>query len=375
MDQNFASYQIGNKAHKSLGWNGEQDKNAGQKTQESHTLDNMCVTLSATSLKSAENPMNTGFVEKERSRALHKRNNPKKAFQQLKKYNLRLAIALEKLGDSRSKSVGLCAMTVIRRWCNNCEFEHYSGQMTCQHRLCPICQVKRSRRLGADATKAVGYLDQCGKLEDVSMYLLTLTQRNVVDGDLGCEIDRIQSALGRLVNVKEVRRNLLGSARNVEVTRNYSQYTWHPHIHMILMVRNGSPLATKSYWQELWMKLVELDYVPEVDIRPISSFDSVYEVSKYVAKSTELLENLRHNELVSVIGELNNAIRKRRLITYTGIWREARKACKISDNADADADGDGRIDKCCKCGQELMNAVMIWNGNKYVLAPSRTKQR
>lgn len=290
-----------------------------------------------------------------------------------KRANILLADVLRRNGEGAWVNVRQCATTALVRWCPECGTTHIAGAMCCHHRLCPICQVRRSRRLAADALAAINLLRLSDRLNGVSLYLLTLTQVNVPDGGLADELDRLLDALTRLRHTRDWRRDIAGSARNVEITRNLdpdspSYKTWHPHVHIVLMIRDGSAMVNESYWRSLWTRTLNLSYDPICNIEPIVDDGAVYEVSKYVSKSVELLTRLPESERVSVIGELNAAIKGRNLVAYTGLWRTARRELSILDDEFADLELDPDDD--CKCGGAIMHAMMVWRGNEYVLDPA-----
>jgi len=220
--------------------------------------------------------------------------------------------------------------------------------------------------MAREAISAFELMRDSGQLEGCSLYLLTLTQKNVDRGQLAITIDEMLDALKRLRHIRDVRRSLVGSARNIEVTYNYRMHTWHPHVHLILILKDGNKAMTKKkYWQALWASLMGLSYKPETDFQKIRDEGAIFEVSKYVAKSTEMLMSINEDEKVDVIDELNKALADRNLTIYTGIWRKARRALKMVDHDDG---SDVLWPDKCGCGGEFINALMVWNGNEYVVA-------
>jgi len=298
----------------------------------------------------------------------HNHTMAREAASRRKMLNVRLADALHELGHARERSVRMCSNITTVYSCPQCGHTHTSGALYCQHRLCPICQPRRARKLALEATTVVGYLRASGALTGVGMHLLTLTQRNVEDGKLDTEIDRMLKSLGQLLDKRAWRRDIVGAARNIEITRNYAQSTWHPHIHMIVMIREGSPLTGADYWRTNWQSTMELDYTPIIDVRPVEDDGAIYEVSKYVAKSISLLERLTRGERARVLGELIGATHNRNLVAYTGIWRKARKACKIPAETDDAQQQDDSTDDCGVCGTALEHTVMQWAGTQYMPA-------
>ena len=260
-----------------------------------------------------------------------------------------------------------CAREVSVRYCPSCGRAHAQGTNCCRHRLCPICQVRRSRKLAHQAIDAAQWLAAEGRLDGVRLGLITLTQRNVPGDMLPGMIDSMLNALTRMRHQRAVRRYLVGSARNIEITYNQQAGTYHPHVHLIVMLAPGAPddMLTSAYWRSLWGDLMALGYDPICDARELRDRDkAVCEVSKYVCKALEILEGLSDDLLPQVVAALNAALTGRRLVAYTGIWAEARRVLKQQDDEDSGADDDKDI---CGCGAALADAVMIWDGNEYRL--------
>lgn len=286
----------------------------------------------------------------------------------LKRANVRLAHALRRLGDRRWGVVLQCASQVRVRYCPSCGRAHAQGANCCRHRLCPVCQVRRSRKLAHQAIAAAQWLTSEGRLDGVRMGLVTLTQRNVPADLLPGMIDSMLDALTRMRHQRAVRRYLVGSARNIEITYNQQAGTYHPHVHLIVMLGQGAPdeMLSSAYWRDLWGDLMQLDYAPICDARELHDRDkAVCEVSKYVCKALQILESLHEDLLPQVVASLNAALTGRRLVAYTGIWAEARRVLKQRDDDDS-SDGDDQ--DICGCGAALADAVMIWDGCEYRLA-------
>jgi len=206
-----------------------------------------------------------------------------------------------------------------------------------------------------------------GQLEGASLWLLTLTQRNVAAADLGREMDKLLSAMQSIRQIRDVRRHLLGSARNIEVTYNWAKKTYHPHVHLILILSPDAPseMSHFLYWRDLWRRLMKLDYDPICDLRPIEDQEgAICEVSKYCIKPSSIFGlQLPPAQLDQVVHTLNGVLAGRRLVSYTGIWRKARLALKQRE-PDEDLEHDD-TQNVCGCGAALMDAVLRWDGLEY----------
>lgn len=266
-----------------------------------------------------------------------------------------------------------CSDAVWGEVCPECGKIHHMVTYGCHHLLCPICSVRRSR-----ATAAQG-LQVMAMLSDTPMeaYLLTLTQKSVCADALPGEIAKMLKAWALLRGYRAVRRDLLGWARTIEITKTEAGY--HPHIHLVILMRPGSTLTTSEAWREVWRMAMGLEYEPICDTRPLTSLDAVYEVSKYVTKIGRMYAQA-DGDLYDQICAIAGACYTRRLRSYGGIWATARKEARMLDAHDMP---DGALDAAgamleapgpC-CGKALIPGLLLWAGHDYTLKemiPSET---
>ena len=236
----------------------------------------------------------------------------------------------------------------------------------CKQRLCPSCAWRRSVKIYGGTSHILDYLDEkYGK--DIKYLFLTLTVKNVFLEDLGKAIDDMAEAFKRLINNKAWKRRVKGAMRTLEITVNYEKRTAHPHYHLILAVdRSYATKGDKTYWtqedwQRVWQKAARLDYAPQVYIERIKAQKkvrdacktkgereradrraAVAEVSKYIAKDADYLIDSRDAQMDPDVAErltdylveqLFEQLRGRRLVSYTGILREAQRDLKINPEA------------------------------------------
>ena len=103
----------------------------------------------------------------------------------------------------------------------------------CRGRLCPMCNWRRSQKIGAELEQVVKvYQDRNPKS---AMVMLTLTERNVAAADLGETINQMSKAFSRLRKRAEWQGAVKASFRSVEVTRPQPG-EFHPHMHILLFV-------------------------------------------------------------------------------------------------------------------------------------------
>jgi len=291
----------------------------------------------------------------------------RRQYGEAKHQNMLLYRSLRRLGDKRWSLVANCSQALGIKYCPSCGRTHADVSWCCRHRLCPICAMRRSRKIGRQALDAFEALRQRGELENTKLYLLTLTQKNVEPVHLADEIDGLLAALKSIRHTRDVRRFVIGAARNIEVTYNSRSRTFHPHVHMIVILSGDASeeLSTSAYWRSVWRRVMKLDYEPICDIRPIvDAQGAVCEVSKYCIKPSSIYGlQLSDDELDMVVSTLNTSLAGRRLVSYTGIWRAIRADLKQKE-PDDDLEHDDTSD-VCGCGAALMDAILKWDGLEY----------
>ena len=110
---------------------------------------------------------------------------------------------------------------------------------------------------------------------------------------------------------------------------------------------------------------MQLDYDPICDARPIAGDErAICEVSKYVCKASSLLTRLPATRLDPAIAALTSALDGRRLVTYTGAWRQARADLRIIDGSEDTLD-DTLPARVCGHDAPLVDAMLRWDGCKY----------
>lgn len=214
----------------------------------------------------------------------------------------------------------------------------------CKQRLCPSCAWRRSLKIYGATSQILDHLDkQYGK--SIKYLFLTLTIKNVRIEDLGKAIDGMSEAYHRLTNNRAWKTRVKGAMRTLEVTINHEAQTVHPHYHLILAVdrsyatKNDDTYWTHADWQAAWKKAARLDYDPNVSIERVRGRESgTAEVSKYLAKDTDYLIDATEAKMGTeeaeamtdwLVRNLMHQLHGRRLISYTGILRDAQRALKL----------------------------------------------
>ena len=122
---------------------------------------------------------------------------------------------------------------------------------------------------------------QLGQIIDVArerqpkakFIFLTLTVKNVVGEELSAELSRLTKSFDRLFKRAKVKKAVIGYLRAIEVTYNAERDDYHPHIHVLLMVKasyfGGDYYISQDEWTAMWQQSAKLDYKPIVDVRKV----------------------------------------------------------------------------------------------------------
>lgn len=231
----------------------------------------------------------------------------------------------------------------------------------CRCRLCPMCQWRRSLKLGAQVRAVVSRANAVKLSRDGAPYgwlLLTVTVQNVPGEKLSAEIDHIHKALNNMAKCARWRGSVKGWLRATEVTRNFNKKsawygTYHPHMHLLLCV-NARYYKSKEYikkaeWLELWKHYAGLDYDPIIDVETIKTIDgqniqdlpaseraagmgkACAEVSKYAAKPSDYIRPDDLDLSAETVKLFDSTLENRRMTSWGGVLKETAKALQLDD--------------------------------------------
>lgn len=226
----------------------------------------------------------------------------------------------------------------------------------CRVRLCPMCQWRRSLKLGAQVRQVVERANVQHITETGAPWrwlMLTLTVRNVEGPDLGRTIDGLHRAVNNMAKCKAWTAAVKGWLRATEVTHNTAADTYHPHIHMLLCV-NASYFSGKSYitqkgWKQLWAHYAGTNYEPVVDVRAIKPQDggrlsdlpageqaaamgkACAEVSKYAAKPADYIIPDDWALSMQTVAVLDKMLHKRRMTSWGGVLKTIAQGLALDD--------------------------------------------
>lgn len=219
----------------------------------------------------------------------------------------------------------------------------------CKVRLCPLCAWRRSLKIFGQVSQVMNI----AKLENkCSFIFLTLTVKNCSGDELSSTLDILFKSFKRFMERKSIKRVALGWFRALEVTYNKESNTFHPHFHLLIMVKNYYDKNKNLYidhheYVKLWRESLRVDYDPIVYVGAVRAkkgkgIESVVaEVAKYTVKEDDLIlkdsdgvYNLEQSDINIEI--LDKALAFRRLTAFGGILKEIHKLLELDDPDNGD---------------------------------------
>ena len=301
-------------------------------------------------------------------------NGKDKDWRGRKVLSLKLADIFENLGYKKSlvERVQTCGdvLRFLRR--EDGSLKLYQAYF-CKNKFCPMCNWRRSMKYSYQTSRIV---DEAIKQEPKGRFLfLTLTVKNTEGEALNSTISQLTKSFDRLFRRAKVKKNLLGYLRSVEVTHNEDDNSYHPHIHVLMMVRPSFFQSKKDYitqkeWSDMWSQSLKVDYVPMVDIRTVKEKGkgmrgAILETAKYPTKPIKLdIENKQ------VVDDLYNGLYRKRQLGFGGLFKTIKKQLTLDDVENGDLVHTSDNAESISKGTEI---IAIWNANKqnYYLKNSR----
>lgn len=222
----------------------------------------------------------------------------------------------------------------------------------CKDKLCPICQWRRSLKIGfwnrAIIKKASKDKEGC----DGRYVFLTLTVKNCHGADLKDTIKMIHKGFDKMFRRAVFKKYCLGFIRSLEVTYNEQTREFHPHLHVLMLMkydywdfkivdgkRKRMPFLSQSDYIDYWQRACDLDYRPSVDITTVKrkrgnkkdSLERVaIEVSKYAFKPIDIT-NLSDYDKRYVILSLIKGLARVRQVGYGGLFKQIYKELNVDE--------------------------------------------
>ncbi len=296
-------------------------------------------------------------------------------FKPRKKESLKLAQSFKRLNNlkyyDRVKSCGNLIDFNSSKKLVNANF--------CKNRLCPMCNWRRSMKLGMNVSKIVEHLEN-----DYRFIFITLTVPNVKADKLNGTVNNLQKGFGKLIkdNVN-IRKSFKGYFRSLEVTFNKKSYTYHPHFHVIVAVKpdyfdkSNKYYITHDYLLEKWRIAMNDQTINQVRIQVCRDKNTgsstkniksaIVEVAKYTVKTNDYL--FKSYKLTDeVVSTLSTVLANRRLVTMGGIFRKTAKLLGLCDNKEELKEDELiHIDDDSTSAKDDTVYRYVWRNDDYIL--------
>jgi plasmid rolling circle replication initiator protein Rep len=205
----------------------------------------------------------------------------------------------------------------------------------CKSRLCPMCNWRLSLKRFANLSEVM----EQAKQQKFQFLFLTLTVQNSKGEDLKKTISAMLKSFNSLTKYKDF-GIIKGYFRAVEVTYNRTTNEFHPHIHVILAIKNtyfnSKYYISQEKWAQLWQQALSVDYMPIVDIRKAytkkGKQSAEAEASKYTVKDSDYLINDDTELAKNVLTVYDSALKGARLVAYGGVLKEIAKQLELEED-------------------------------------------
>jgi plasmid rolling circle replication initiator protein Rep len=265
-----------------------------------------------------------------------RKNGRVKPWKRKKVKTLIIADGLKNSGfEKRAERVKNCATFLEFRKDLETDAKHLVRANFCKAVLCPMCQWRKSLKVFTQVGKVMDAVSE--RRPELVPLFLTLTVRNCAVDKLSEALDELFEGFRRFLNVRRVERVIKGFFRALEITYNAKTDTFHPHIHMIVLVDKGyfkgrEYMSTRE-WVEIWKKALNVDYGPVLDIRrcntPTGERKHVAEVAKYTLKDDQYATS--NSALTDrLVLSLSKALHKRMLVAFGGVMRAVARELGLS---------------------------------------------
>jgi len=273
----------------------------------------------------------------------------------------------------------------------------------CKVRMCPMCQWRRSKKLGAQVGQVVSTYKERNRSHRA--LFLTLTMPNVEPEQGRQAVGELLAGFRKMTNSRRWKGFVQGAFRTVEVTRNEETGQIHPHLHVLLMVgvnyftRERGQYLTQADWQHWWAECLGLPEGQEyiVDVRSVKrqhgkdGIGALAEVTKYCVKPEGIFS--RYDEQGNrdkdfqiepeVLTALHNTFHGRQLTMFYGEFRKIARELKL-ENIESDSADLGTADEAIREGRDhpeigeyIGDMLFNWNRGQenYLLTEYRKKQK
>ena len=217
---------------------------------------------------------------------------------------------------------------------DNGEYKLHSANF-CRKRYCLICQWRKAEKQFSHCVQLADYLQEQG----YRFLHLVLTVPNCERSALSATVKRLFESFGRFYSYKDIKKAFKGCLRCLEVSYNYTNKTFHPHLHCLVAVNKSYFTDSKIYLSHerlcaLWSLANKTDRYLQLSVGTIKDNLGFAEVSKYCVKPLEL-SPLYDEDNKIILTELATTLKGTRFLQSYGVIRQALKELKLTDDEEA----------------------------------------
>jgi plasmid rolling circle replication initiator protein Rep len=307
--------------------------------------------------------------------------------------------------DNKAFRVKNCSRQLIFKIHPDTGKKKLHSMISCQVRLCPMCNWRRSLKIYSQVSKV---MDEALKEKEYRFLFLTLTCKNVEGEKLSEAINRLFHAYKKMTERKIFKKAAKGWFRALEITHDVNEFItrdmyygnkkrhiksrkkyydardlsigdrnpnfdlYHPHFHVVLMVNksyfdDNRLYIKQSQWTSLWKSCLKVDYDPRIDIRAFKTntktetSKSIAESAKYTVKDNDYLISGNEELTDKTVATLDSSLSRRRLIAFGGELRRIHKKLNLDDPIDGDLKNLDNEDDDIREDINYMIEVYNWN--------------
>ena len=203
----------------------------------------------------------------------------------------------------------------------------------CRQRLCPICQWRRASRQRYDL---IGVVD---RVSESDFLFITLTAKNCDGEELRETIKWMNNSFYKFyknrLNNERKKGFCSGYYKQIEVTYNKDDNTYHPHIHVLAAIDNSyynrNRIKLKE-WQLLWQKYLGIDYLPRVTVKSVKKGEEkLLRICSYITKANVYVNAGDADFTAERFELMDRQLRNLRMFATGGVFEKARKRLKIKN--------------------------------------------
>lgn len=223
----------------------------------------------------------------------------------------------------------------------------------CRDRFCPMCIWRKAIRDSLEVGVVMRALQEKFKYKFI---FATFTIPNVPGEILEETITEMSKALTKMMRKVRFKNAIHGFVRKIEVTYNSERNDYHPHIHVIFAVdasyfKNPKKYIKHDEWLAEWRIVMENDLIDFVNLKRVPDEqieNASLEMAKYTVKGQDLAYSRK------VLRVLVQALKGKRLITYSGVFKDYKK--KLDDKENHELDKFIKVDET----EYYYQAASIW---------------